>query len=137
MIRLIVQFELLTYIYCIKFRMLYMLETRRIVMYEFQYGLRDGGYRCSPTLFSTLSHAFTSALQYSRYNTVPAIAGLSLSSLALLRCTLTRCLSVTLTRRCHSFHSLTRGTLYARFPVLINYTTNCSWQDLRFIRKCN
>ena len=83
-----------------------MLATRRMVMYKLQYRLRDGGYRCSPTLSSTLSYAFTLTRQYSEYNTALAIAGLSRSSLALLRCILRRCLSVTLVRRCHSFHSL-------------------------------
>ena len=72
-----------------------------------QYRLRDGGYHCSPTPSSTLSHAFTPTLQYSRYHTAPAIAGLSHSPLVLFRCILRSCLSVTPVRRCRSFHSLT------------------------------
>ena len=83
-----------------------MLETRRMVIHKLQYRLRDGGCHCSPTLSSTLSHAFTLTRQYSQQNTALAIAGLSRSSLAVLRCILRRCLSVTPIRKCHSFHSL-------------------------------
>ena len=87
-----------------------------------RYRLGDGGYRCSPTLSSTLSHAFTPTLQYSRYHTAPAIAGLSRSPLALFRCVVRSCLSVTPVRRCHSFHSLTLALHSTRVSVFLLVT---------------